>query len=140
MAIFDSSDKEANGISQTTIIAEGTQVKGEIEITTALSIFGKFTGTIQSKSIVTIGSKGFASGNISASKLIINGAFDGEANCQTIEILEHGVANGSIETNRLIIEDGGFFEGESKRMDTNKLKSTTSKDTKETKSASKIKI
>jgi len=124
MAIFNSSDQEANSTSQTTIIAQGTQIKGEIEIETPLNIFGKFTGNIHSKSTVTIGSKGFSSGNIFATKLIINGAFDGEASCQTIEILSSGVASGVIEANKLIIEDGGFFEGESRRIDTNKMPKT----------------
>lgn len=124
MAIFNSPDQETNGTSQTTIIAEGTQIKGEIEIETPLNIFGKFTGNIHSKSTVTIGSKGFSSGNIFATRLVINGAFDGEASCQTIEILSNGVASGIIEANKLIIEDGGFFEGESKRMDTNKMPKT----------------
>ena len=55
---------------------------------------------------------------------MINGAFDGEASCQTIEILSNGVASGIIEANKLIIEDGGFFEGESRRMDTNKMPKT----------------
>jgi cytoskeletal protein CcmA (bactofilin family) len=139
MAIFNSSDKEANGTTQTTIIAEGTQIKGEIDIETPLNIFGKFIGNIQSKSIVTIGSKGFSTGNISAVKLIINGAFDGEAICQTIEILENGVANGTIKTNRLIIEDGGFFEGESRKMDTNNLKSNTVKESKKDEQSKDIK-
>lgn len=128
MAIFDSSNKGADGTSQTTIIADGTKINGEIEIDTPLNIFGKFIGNIQSKSVVTIGTKGFSSGNIYASKLIINGAFDGEASCESVEILENGVANGVIETNRLIIEDGGFFEGESKRMDKSKTKDTSIKE------------
>ncbi len=139
MAIFNSPDQETNGTSQTTIIAEGTQIKGEIEIETSLNIFGKFTGNIHSKSTVTIGSKGFSSGNIFATRLIINGAFDGEASCQTIEILSNGVASGVIEANKLIIEDGGFFEGESRRMDTNKVPKTkeAEEDTKEGKEKSK---
>ena len=137
MAIFTIPDQETNSTSQTTIIAEGTQIKGEIEIETPLNIFGKFTGNIHSKSTVTIGSKGFSSGNIFATKLIINGAFDGEASCQIIEILSSGVASGTIEANKLIIEDGGFFEGESKRMDTNKTPKLKIEEDKPTKDKSK---
>lgn len=116
MAIFNQSDNETNGSSQTTIIAEGTIVNGEIEVETELSIFGKFTGDIKSTSTVTVGSRGFSSGTINANKLVINGAFDGEATCDTISILENGVANGTIHTNKLIIDDGGCFEGESRRI------------------------
>ncbi|MGP1560501.1 MAG: bactofilin family protein [Helicobacteraceae bacterium] len=100
--------------SGTTVIAEGTKIDGKIEITSKLHVDGEIDGTVHSKSIVTIGSRGVVKGEIYAEKLIVSGRFDGNADCKEIDILSGGKIVGDLLAANLVIESKGFFEGSSK--------------------------
>ncbi|MCF6173024.1 MAG: polymer-forming cytoskeletal protein, partial [Campylobacteraceae bacterium] len=54
------------------------------------------------------------SGKIISSKLIINGLFEGDAVCESIELLKGGILRGKIVSKDLMIEAKSIFEGESK--------------------------
>ena len=114
MAIFNKSDKPASNLTNTTIIAAGTTMKGEIQIKSGIYVEGDFSGTINSGDIITVGKTGFVEGDIVSKKLIVTGRFSGTAYCEEIEILAGGKVVGQITSNILVIERGGFFEGESK--------------------------
>lgn len=114
MAIFNKTDGRAVSTSETTIIAKGTKVEGSFECTSRLHIDGAINGQVHSKNIVTIGKDGSISGAIVANRLIINGLFEGNADCETIEVLAGGKLLGQIISKELIIEAKAFFEGESK--------------------------
>lgn len=114
MAIFSKSDKSKIDKSNTTIIAAGTKVAGEVDIECKLHVDGEFAGTVRSKSLVTVGRTGLMEGEIVAKKLIVTGHFVGNADCDDIEILAGGKVAGQIASKVLVIERGSFFEGESK--------------------------
>jgi cytoskeletal protein CcmA (bactofilin family) len=65
---------------------------------------------------VTIGKQGKVFGKIEASKLIVNGLFEGDAICNSIELLKGGILRGKIVSKDLMIETKAIFEGESKIM------------------------
>ncbi len=67
-----------------------------------------------SDSIVIIGKQGKVSGEIIASRLIINGLFEGNATCDNVEVLEGGKFLGKVTSKELVIEAKAIFEGESK--------------------------
>jgi len=71
-------------------------------------------GEVNSRNIVTIGKKGKFSGKVMSSKLIINGLFEGDAICDSIELLKGGILRGKIISKDLMIEAKAIFEGESK--------------------------
>jgi len=100
--------------SGTTIIAEGTKLDGKIEISSKLHIDGEISGTIHSKNIVTIGTKGMVKGEIYADKLVVSGHFDGNVDCREVEILAGGKVVGDVISSILVIESKAFFEGTSK--------------------------
>jgi cytoskeletal protein CcmA (bactofilin family) len=116
MAIFNKDNERPTSAStsETTIIASGAKVEGVFNCNSRLHVDGNIAGQIHSKSIVTIGKSGKVNGEIIASKLIINGIFEGEANCDTIEVLAGGKLLGKVVSKELIIEAKAEFEGESK--------------------------
>ena len=114
MGIFDKADQRTVSASETTIIASGAKVEGIFNCETRLHIDGEITGKILSGSIVTIGKQGRVSGEIHASRLMVNGLFEGNANCDNVEVLEGGRFIGKVVSKELVIEAKAIFEGESK--------------------------
>ena len=106
--------KRQNQSSETTVIASGAKIEGNFELNTKLHIDGEVTGTIVSNNVVTIGSKGMVRADLKADKMIISGSFEGNADCNTVEILAGGRYIGKVLARQLVIEQSGYFEGESK--------------------------
>ena len=114
MAILNKSGQSAANSVNTTIIATGTKIKGELQFDSKVHVDGEFSGTINSKSLISVGKTGLIEGDIVSKKLIVTGSLFGTAYCEEIEILAGGKVIGQITSNSLAIEKGGFFEGESK--------------------------
>ncbi len=121
MAIFNKFDKQSGGA---TIIAKGTKLSGDIELECTLHIDGIFDGTINSKSMVTIGKSGVVNGEVFANKVMISGSFSGVIDSEFVEILAEGRVFGKVIAKEFMIEKKGLFEGESrvKNIDKNTLK------------------
>jgi len=114
MAIFDKTNAESPASSETTIIASGAKIDGTFNCNSRLHVDGDVTGEIHSKSVVTIGKGGKINGNITANRLIVNGLFEGSAECEGVEVLAGGKFLGKVTSKELIIEAKAKFEGESK--------------------------
>ena len=114
MAIFDKSNAESPASSETTIIASGAKIDGVFNCASRLHVDGEVTGEIHSKSIVTIGKGGKINGDITANRLIVNGLFEGNAECDGVEVLAGGKFLGKVISKELMIEAKAEFEGESK--------------------------
>lgn len=114
MAIFNKTDVSTSASSETTIIASGAKIDGVFNFNSRLHVDGEVLGQIHSKSIVTIGKSGKMSGEITANRLIVNGIFEGEANCDGVEVLAGGTFLGKVISKELMIEAKAQFEGESK--------------------------
>jgi cytoskeletal protein CcmA (bactofilin family) len=125
MAIFNKSDdkpsKPNSNTSGTTVVADGTKIKGDIVIECNLHIDGEFEGLIKSDKNVTIGKTGCVKGEIYSDKLIISGSFNGKVDSDIVDVLPNGKLFGSVLANEFVIERGGFFEGESKTKDAIKI-------------------
>jgi cytoskeletal protein CcmA (bactofilin family) len=114
MGIFTKSDKSLTNPSNTTIIAAGTKVRGELEVGCRMYVDGEFLGPIDSTSIITVGKSGYIKGDVVAEKLIINGCFSGTADCGEIRILAGGRVVGQTTCRTLMIERGGIFNGQNR--------------------------
>lgn len=114
MAIFNKSDGSQASTSETTIIASGASIEGVFNCNSRLHVDGEVKGQINSKSIVTIGKAGKISGEVIAKRLIVNGLFEGDANCDGVEVLAGGKFLGKVTSKELMIEAKAQFEGESK--------------------------
>ena len=124
MAIFDKTNAASPASSETTIIASGAKIEGVFNCASRLHVDGEITGEVHSKSIVTIGKGGKINGSITADRLIVNGLFEGSADCNGIEVLAGGKLLGKVISKELMIEAKAQFEGESKiKRDNETLKS-----------------
>lgn len=98
----------------TTIIAAGSQLRGELNLESALHIDGSVEGDIQSSSDVSIGSSGKFQGNINAKHIVVSGYLHGKVDCERLEIVASGKVYGEVVCGELVIEPGGQFIGESR--------------------------
>jgi cytoskeletal protein CcmA (bactofilin family) len=114
MAIFNSSSGSTNTPSATTIIADGTEIKGDIQLKCNLLIDGKVEGAVQAIGNVVIGNSGIAMGDIQASRVSISGRLEGSIDADVVEILEGGKFFGKVTSKEFVIESRGVFEGESR--------------------------
>ncbi len=80
-----------------------------------MHIDGHFNGDISSKNIVKVGKAGVLKSNVKAEKLIITGKFTGNAECNVIELIDGGEADGKLVSSSLIIDSKSQFQGESLR-------------------------
>ena len=115
MAIFNNSDKQADFSSNITTVAAGSVFTGKIELECELHIDGHFNGDISSKNTVKVGKAGVLKSNVKAEKLIITGKFTGNAECNVIELIDGGEAEGKLVSSSLVIDNKSKFQGESLR-------------------------
>ncbi|MDE6958141.1 MAG: polymer-forming cytoskeletal protein [Helicobacter apodemus] len=114
MAIFTNGDKQSVGNSgNTSIIAQGTRIKGDILSECNLHIDGNLEGGIIAKNNVIIGKNGNVNGNINTEHLVVSGKVMGSCTCNIIEILPQGRIEGEIIAKELIIEKTGELVGQS---------------------------
>ena len=115
MGIFNKSDKQAKPNNGTTIISDGTTIKGGINTEGSIFIDGRFEGIIVAEHSVTIGKTGEVLGEIKTKDLIVNGLVDGLFDVKNITILETGKVIGKMYYEELVIERNGLFDGVGKK-------------------------
>ena len=94
------------------IIGEGTRFSGEFDLEGLLRIDGDFQGGVRTKGRVLVGRNGRAECTIDAATVVIGGAFRGEIRASDrVVVLSTGLVLGSIETPRLVMEEGVLFNG-----------------------------
>ncbi len=113
MGIFSRNDKKSKSKTGTTIISNGTVIKGGIDTSGDLYCDGKFEGMIIANSI-TVGKTGEIIGNINVKNLTVNGLIDGIIDVDTVHILDQGKVLGKMRYKTLTIDNNGIFEGEGK--------------------------
>ena len=121
MAVFSKGSGKFN--SETTIISEGAYIKGELTCSSVLYIEGHIDGMIKSSNTVVIGKNGKFTGIITASKVVVNGVFEGNIDSGSVEILSGGFVLGDICSCDLSIEVGGRFDGKSSRKASESIQS-----------------
>ena len=115
MAIFNKSDQQTDYSSNITTIAAGSQITGKIDIQCELHVDGHVDAEISSTGTVKIGQSGVVTGNLAAKNLVITGKFSGEADCDSIEVIAGGEAEGRLKSVTLTIDAESAFQGESIR-------------------------
>ena len=70
---------------------------------------------IVSTGTVKVGRTGVVTGTLAAKSLVISGKFNGEADCDSIEIIAGGEAEGKLKSVTLTIDAESAFQGESIR-------------------------
>ena len=93
-------------------ILSGTEITGDIISDSNLLIEGEIIGNVSCSGKVMIGTSGKIRGNLVCVNAEVDGAMDGELTIENLLVL-HSTARikGDIQTMKLTIEEGAYFEG-----------------------------
>jgi cytoskeletal protein CcmA (bactofilin family) len=95
------------------VIGEGTQIRGDLFSGGDIRLDGTVKGSVESKSRFVLGVTGKVEGDISAKNADISGEVIGNIQVQDILYLKASAkVKGDIQTNKLVVESGGSFNGQ----------------------------
>ena len=93
------------------LIDQGTEMKGDLTFKGSFRIEGSFKGTINSDSLLIIGERGKVEADIKVGQIVINGEIRGNVQAsESVEIHGKGRVYGTIQTPKLIVEEGAYLE------------------------------
>lgn len=98
----------------TSVIAAGAIVSGSLSAPGDIQIEGHVIGDVRCATVV-VGKDGDVKGNVTAETATIRGRVFGNVRARTIQLASTGSVEGDLSHAVLIIEEGGVFEGRSKR-------------------------
>jgi cytoskeletal protein CcmA (bactofilin family) len=94
------------------VIGEGTRIVGDINSTGDLRVDGIIEGTVNTKAKFVLGNSGKVVGNIISRNADISGEIKGNIRVSELTFVKTSAKiNGDIETNKLVVESGGEFNG-----------------------------
>lgn len=97
------------------VIAAQMTIMGSINSSGDISVDGIVNGDVGC-ALLTIGNQGNVNGNIIAETATIRGKVKGNVTARTILLAGSGSIEGDLTHSVLIIEEGGYFDGRSKRV------------------------
>jgi len=107
--------------SLNSILGQGCKVKGEIELQGTIRIDGNFDGQINCPETLIIGKSGLVKAEVKVKNAVIGGKLVGNIQATNkIELQSGSHVEGDIQTARLVIDEGVFFEGACKMGTQNK--------------------
>jgi len=100
---------------QTSIISQGCKFDGTVEVRGTLRVEGEFKGTIATPETLVVGKTGIVHAAVKVKNAIIGGQLYGNVDAENkIELQSGSHVEGDIQTKRLVIDEGVFFEGNCK--------------------------
>lgn len=95
------------------LVAREDTFDGNLKTTRGVRVLGTVRGTIESNQYVHIEENAQVEADIVAAEVIIAGTYSGTLSClQRVEIRATGHVSGKIETEKLMLHEGGYFDGE----------------------------
>lgn len=102
-------DQDHNRI--TGFFDDGTEFNGELRFNGSFRIDGYYKGRILSESTLIIGERGKVEADVVVRHVMVNGEFKGTIKAaDRVEIHNRGRVQGSIQTPKLIIEEGAYLD------------------------------
>ena len=99
------------------ILKEDVELNGEMNFKNPVQIEGKYTGTINTESVLIISKNASVQANVNSKILILEGILKGDVTAaEKVDILPSGKLYGNITTAKLKIADGVIFEGTCKMI------------------------
>ncbi|MDH5752603.1 MAG: polymer-forming cytoskeletal protein [Deltaproteobacteria bacterium] len=96
----------------TSFISESTTLEGTLKVKGGLRIDGRFTGRLESDSLIILGNTAQVNADIKTENLISSGQVVGDViSRNNVQISLPGSVKGAIQTRELIMENGVYFEG-----------------------------
>jgi len=97
------------------MLGQGCKIKGDIEIQGTMRIDGQFEGSISCPDTLIIGKSGVVKADVKVKNAVIGGKLVGNISATNkIELQTGSHVEGDIQTARLVIDEGVFFEGNCK--------------------------
>ncbi len=88
-----------------------TDIKGDLSFKGSFRIDGRFTGKINSDSVLIVGDNGKVEADIKIGNIIINGEVNGTIQAkEKVEINSTGRVIGTVITPKLAVEEGAYLE------------------------------
>ena len=95
-----------------TLVAAGDVFEGKLTTTNGVRVLGTVRGNVESKSSIHVDSDALVEADVSAENVTIAGTYKGKLDCNgRLEITASGKASGELETGRILLHEGGYFEG-----------------------------
>ncbi len=93
-------------------LTAGSKIIGNIIADTDIRIDGEVEGTLECKSKLVIGERGFLKGTIVCANAEIYGKLEGDITVsETLSLRQSGAINGKVKTKTLLIEPKAIFNG-----------------------------
>lgn len=103
-------------------IGKSVCIKGELSGSEDIYLDGEVEGSIQlSGNSLTVGPNGRVRANVSARNVIVSGLLTGNIQAsERTEFRKSATVSGDVQTRRIAIEDGAFFQGKLEILPENK--------------------
>jgi cytoskeletal protein CcmA (bactofilin family) len=99
-------------------LVEGAIINGDITLDSSFRLDGKIIGNINCDGKFVLGDKGDVKGNIQCLEAEIEGSIEGDLRVNDLLVLRKtAVLTGTIQTSRIVIEDGAQIGGSIKTSD-----------------------
>jgi cytoskeletal protein CcmA (bactofilin family) len=97
------------------LIGERTHFEGTLKCEGAVRLLGSVQGEIQSNGTIIVEEKAHITARLTAAQVTIAGQVDGQIYCEgRVEIRPTGRVTGEISAGALIVQEGAYFDGNSK--------------------------
>jgi cytoskeletal protein CcmA (bactofilin family) len=111
----------ADGVDVESLIGERTSFEGTLKTEGAVRLLGSIQGEIESKGTIIVEEKAHVTARLTAAQVTIAGQVDGQIYCEgRVEIRPTGRVTGEINAGALIIQEGAYFDGNSKMATSHK--------------------
>jgi cytoskeletal protein CcmA (bactofilin family) len=110
-----------DGVDAESLIGENTSFEGTLKSDGPVRLLGAIQGEIESKSAIIVEEKARVTARLTAAQVTVAGQVDGQIYCDgRVEIRPTGRVTGEINAGALIVQEGAYFDGNSKMAATAK--------------------
>lgn len=97
-----------------TIIGDGSEVKGELNVKGTVRIDGLMDGNIRADWVI-VGESGKIQGNVKSRGMVVGGKVEGNVEAdEIVELKPKAHVSGEIHTGKLTVSEGAVFDGRSR--------------------------
>jgi cytoskeletal protein CcmA (bactofilin family) len=101
------------------LIGEHTSFEGTLRTEGSVRLLGSVSGEIESKNAIIVEDKAHVTARLTARQVTVAGQVDGQIYCDgRVEIRPSGRVTGEINAGALIIQEGAYFDGNSRMANT----------------------
>ncbi len=100
---------------QTTVIAPGTAISGDMTFSGPTSVLGRLDGTITSSDCIEIGRDATVAAEVTAENVLVDGAIEGNVTARDkLQLNSTAKLQGDVNARTLIVSEGASFVGHCK--------------------------